>query len=297
MNRRGVTILEVLIVVAILGLLVGLTLAAVQKVRSAGMRTQNANNLRQIALGMHTLFAKGDGGLTELLKSDMSQESLVGTRSLFFRLLPIVHREPVYTDGMSAAQVNENFRPNISVYRNPGDPSYEYGEFFEGRYGKCSYAMNVFAMNGAVDLTSSIPDGTSATLMTVDKYYAWCEATGGRSGYLVRVTWHDYSELENPRKTKPYGARRATFADAGWGDVVPTTDPMTHTTRPSILGKMFQVAPRPELVDPTIPSTPFTAGLTAAFFDGSVRTIAPGVDPGAFWAAVTPAGGEVVSLD
>jgi hypothetical protein len=37
--------------------------------------------------------------------------------------------------------------------------------------------------------------------------------------------------------------------------------------------------------------------LPVALFDGSVRTIRPGVSPEVFWAAVTPAGGEVAPLD
>jgi hypothetical protein len=39
------------------------------------------------------------------------------------------------------------------------------------------------------------------------------------------------------------------------------------------------------------------AGLLAAMFDGSVRTIRPGVSEETFWAAVTPAGGETAPLD
>jgi hypothetical protein len=40
--------------------------------------------------------------------------------------------------------------------------------------------------------------------------------------------------------------------------------------------------------------TPFEAGLPVVFFDGSVRTLRPGIAPEVFWAHVTPAGGEVV---
>ena len=39
--------------------------------------------------------------------------------------------------------------------------------------------------------------------------------------------------------------------------------------------------------------TPFTAGLPVALFDGSVRTVGPGVVAEVFWAGVTPNGGEV----
>jgi prepilin-type processing-associated H-X9-DG protein len=46
-----------------------------------------------------------------------------------------------------------------------------------------------------------------------------------------------------------------------------------------------------------IPQTPFSGGLPVAMFDGSVKTLRPGIAPGVFWALVTPAAGEVVASD
>jgi hypothetical protein len=93
------------------------------------------------------------------------------------------------------------------------------------------------------------------------------------------------------------GERRPSFADAGWGDVVPVTDPATRVTRPRRPGATFQVRPESRYADAFLPQTPFAAGLPVAMFDGSVRTVRPGVAPEVFWAAVTPASGEVAALD
>lgn len=54
----GFSALELLVVVAILGVLVALTLAAVQRTRAAAARAACANQLRQLALAMHSYQAQ-----------------------------------------------------------------------------------------------------------------------------------------------------------------------------------------------------------------------------------------------
>ena len=55
MQRRGFTLVELLVVISIIGILVGLLFPAFAAVRSSARSTQCLNNLRQIGAAMQVL--------------------------------------------------------------------------------------------------------------------------------------------------------------------------------------------------------------------------------------------------
>jgi hypothetical protein len=208
----------------------------------------------------------------------------------------------------------------IPYLLSPADPSYhgqhaahdvkapdgtvvgqEYGDG-----GPTSYSFNMAAFTGPPRFPGSITDGTANTIAFTERYYERYfspDPIPTSHGPLYRWSGLAYARNDPaladilPNVLNNLGERRPSFADAGWGDVVPVTEGDPPVTRPSRPGATFQVRPDVRHADPALPQTPFSAGLPVALFDGSVRTIRPGVRPEVFWGMVTPAGGEVVSDD
>jgi prepilin-type processing-associated H-X9-DG protein len=153
-------------------------------------------------------------------------------------------------------------------------------------FAPCSYAANMTAFEGPPHLSASFSDGTSNTVALVERY-AYCGRPGVSFPYCIA------SPAWGPDDV---GDRRATFADRGSSQVVPVTAGAPRTVA-SVPGMTFQVAPKVADADARVAQTPHAGGLPAAFFDGSVRTIAPSVSEEVFWSMVTPAGYEVAASD
>ncbi len=272
-NRRGMTLIELLVVIAIIAVLIGLLIPAVQKVRQAALRMQSQNNLRQIILALHNYSTINEGALPTIIGAG----DVGGNRPPFFAVLPYL----------------ENRR---DIFISPADPSLNYSRFSlsfnipciydKGDYS--SYAYNALVFANAARLPGSIPDGTSHTI-GIGEHYANCDCMKGP--WVTSIYSLQYSSGAG-------GHRRPSFADRHYGDVVPVTGgDFPPRSLGSVPGLTFQAAPLLTESDPRIPQTPHAAGMLTALMDGSVRTVSPSIRPETFWAAVTPAGGEVLGED
>lgn len=284
-RRRGMTILELLVVIGIIALLIALSLPAIQRVREVAMRMHSMNNLRQIDLAAHH-FASDHSGRVPCLSPGNCQTLLIS-------LLPYTEHDTTYAEWQASCRgpVTKPVHSFIvKLYISPADPSVSSVPLGSG--GLSSYAANaqVFPQFPPKGLSQILRDGASNTILFAE-HYASCQDT-------IFAWWH------SDWWTSQGVSRRATFADSFAlvlppppPDVYPVTSYNPPKSVGSVRGLTFQVAPRCEDCDPRLAQTPHSGGMLVGMGDGGVRILARGMREDVYWALVTPAGGETVDID
>jgi prepilin-type N-terminal cleavage/methylation domain-containing protein len=291
-RRSGMTLLELLVVLAIVAAVIALLLPAVLLVRAAALQVQCNNQLRQIGLALHQ-YSNDRGGRLPVVGPNSQDDRLW---SFLCVLLPYLEHGPYYQD-VVAGRRGQDEEYIMKQYICPLDPSHS--EFPNSLKGMSNYAANAQAFIKKPSITHSFRDGVSNTIARAEHY-------GIIPGPpLVGYRWWDFFP---PREFahEDVVPRRATFADYH-PDTDPPYDPLRDdvypviggnppTTRGSIPELTFQVRPRLHEADPRIPQTAHLSGMPVLMMDGRVVSLRRGTAPEVFWGLVTPRGGEAVEV-
>src|SRR5438132_6135229 len=91
-QRRGFTLVELLVVIAVIGVLVALLLPAVQMAREAARRTQCINHERQLALASHSFHDTNKNFPPGVYQLKFSAAPQFRGVSLYVKLLPYLEQ-------------------------------------------------------------------------------------------------------------------------------------------------------------------------------------------------------------
>jgi prepilin-type N-terminal cleavage/methylation domain-containing protein/prepilin-type processing-associated H-X9-DG protein len=130
-GRPGFTLVELLVVIAVIGILLALLLPAVQAAREASRRLRCAANLRQLALACHS-YADAHGtlpiGIPQMYDPDPSLNFYGQTQSIFVSMLGQLEQQPLYSAvnfsrSIFASANATVFATGLDVLWCPSDPS------------------------------------------------------------------------------------------------------------------------------------------------------------------------------
>jgi type II secretory pathway pseudopilin PulG len=266
-RRPGFTLSQFLVLLAIFGILFGLFFPAVVKVREAADRTRCSNNLKEITLAMHNV-SDTYGKLPPLAGSFPGAANDQGT--YFFHILPFIEQDNVWKNSADDAGIhsvwnNSTYSLTIPPYICPTDKTGTADHRYQGWLATSSYAANFlvfgdsnsYSLQGSARFPTSFPDGTSNTIVFAERFQM-CNGEPNSWAYDGTTSW------------------APAFA-------------FTSTGRP-------QIKPEPKACDPSVPQSPHSVSQVG-MADGSVRALSPQISLQTWWAACTPAGGEVLGSD
>jgi type II secretory pathway pseudopilin PulG len=259
-RRDGLTLISLLVVLAILAMLLALLLPAVSRVRTAANRTQSMNNLKQLALALHSVqdvYKKLPPAVGNFPAQTNDKRG-----TLFFHILPFIEQNNLYRQAQGDVTTNGTYSTRIPVFENLEDKTTPPDGLYKGFLATSGYAANWMVFRHTDGGTASIPrtfrDGTSNTMVFAERYQM-CHGHPCAWGYSSLYYW------------------APMFAYYSKGK--------------------FQSAPSQDACDPALPQSTDPLGILVALGDASVRTVFDQISPQTWWFATDPSDGMILGPD
>jgi hypothetical protein len=315
-----------LVVIAIIALLIGLLLPAVQKVREAAARTSCTNNIKQITLAVHNAHS-----VYGQLPPQFGRYGN-GNGTVFFHVLPFIEQfnqyqlasnylvsafgvsGPLYDTSVSSYDSSWNIITTnqkttwgspVKMFVCPSDGAEQWALTDIGWNG-CSYAGNFRVFGNSTSTKSKFgnpdPDApysgpTSGWPNTTNETYSWNSnnlSTWFGQKTLLSLTDGSSNTIIFAEKYSLCGGPTSianAWARSDWLDAAAPTFAAWSAGPSSI----FQINPVPlgsTACDPMRAQTVHVA-MTVGMADGSVRALSGNIDPASWWALCTPSSGDI----
>ena len=309
--RRGFTLVELLVVVAILATLVGLLVPAVQSARESARRSSCTNNVRQ--LGLAAANHESARGRFPLGAESRPWEARPDFPWQFFRWSLLAHLAPFYEE----EQLLRSLDLTVPLFLCPADVSTRVSDLFgPTNYAGCTGSGigggTPFETDGIFGINSrtrarDITDGLSKTAAFAESTLgAGPKATTSRDG-IDAATGYGFSfvsPLTEAGCSRPFYYNFTDLRGFSWANGEFRTTLYNHARPPNTetidcLSALMNTPDKSRMYAGygwRPPRSRHRGGVTVGLADGSVRFVSDSVDPFVWQAAATIAGGEVERL-
>lgn len=269
-TRSGLTLVEVLVILAIMAVLIGMLLPATRRVREASTRIQCSNHLKQLMLGTHSFH---DASPSIDLPRSSESETPDGA------FLPPGCFGP-------GSKPDERLSWMVAVL-----PYVEQGNLYQRFDLKAGYAGNIPVSQTPIKVFLC-PSATEQIHAEITTYVALSGVTLDAANRPRGTAGNGFMGYD--RRTSLKMIADGTSNTIALIETRTDTGPWARGGHATLRGLNLNDLP---LIGDNRQFGAHDTVAQAAMADGSVRAIRSSVGPTAFAAAVTIAGGEVVPLD